>query len=176
MPPAGTNGRSLEDTQQAATHYVNADPKNRFLMPFGLKSKPGENYFDLFREALLEVLGLANPPKRLWLVAGSGFILNVLHSIWPSTMFMIVQVGKRVWPDQYEDKKAQLFVAPEKFGEMALQQPPFPTVPWYDAKLWQFAVENWEEGDAIWNVGAVPENPLLAAQNTIRMINEIEVS
>jgi hypothetical protein len=66
--------------------YVAADPENRALMPFGLRGKPGEANFDLFQEALMEALGLAQgqgqgprqvtlhqAPKRLWLVAGRGF-------------------------------------------------------------------------------------------------------
>ena len=30
----------------------------------------------------------------MWLVSGSGFILDVLHSIWPRTKFMVVQVSE----------------------------------------------------------------------------------
>ena len=92
-------------------------------MPFGLRGKPGEANFDLFQEALVEALGLGQgqgqgqmtvhqAPKRLWLVAGSGFLLDVLHSIWPTTEYMVVQVGKRIWPDQLENKTHQLFIAP----------------------------------------------------------------
>ena len=39
--------------------YVAADPESRALMPFGLRGKPGEANFDLFQEALMEALGLA---------------------------------------------------------------------------------------------------------------------
>jgi hypothetical protein len=53
------------------------------------------------------------------------------HSIWPDTVYMVVQVGRTVWPDQLENKKHTLFVAPERFGDTAATQPPYPTVPWY---------------------------------------------
>ena len=43
---------------------------------------------------------------------------------------MVVQVGRTVWPDQLENKKHTLFVAPERFGDTAATQPPYPTVPW----------------------------------------------
>ena len=46
--------------------YVAADPENRALMPFGLRGKPGEANFDLFQEALMEALVLAQvlrPPQ-----------------------------------------------------------------------------------------------------------------
>ena len=85
---------------------------------------------------------------------------------------MVVQVGKRVWPDQLSDKNAELFVAPESFGDRASSQPPYPTVPWYDAKLWQFATKNWMPGDCIWNVGAVPEDPQELAKKLLKQIRE----
>ncbi len=67
---------------------------------------------------------------------------------------MVVQVGKKIWPDMLEGKKYQLFIAPEKFTENAISQPPYKTVPWYDAKLWQFFEKYNQQGDCIWNVGA----------------------
>ena len=85
-------GRSLADTQADAREYCNGNP-DRYLLPFGLKSSRGELYFDLFREALLEAMppGMA-APRRLWLVGGSGFLFDVLSSVWPDTHLMIVQV------------------------------------------------------------------------------------
>ena len=44
-------------------------------------------------------------------------------------------MGKRIWPDQLEGKRCKLFVAPEHFSDTALRQPPYATVPWYDAKV-----------------------------------------
>ena len=172
FPDPESRGRTLEETQTAARVYAYADSK-RHLLPFGLRGKPGEPNFELFKEALLDCLKEASaPPRRLWLVAGSGFLLDVLHSIWPETKYMVVQVGRRIWPDQLENKHHELFIAPEGFGERALLQPPYSTVPWYDAKLWQFAFKNWNEGDCIWNVGAVPSDPLEAAQNLLKSIKE----
>lgn len=171
FPDPNSRGRTLQDTQKDAAAYADAST-DRHILPFGLRSPPGEPSFDLFREALLESLRGAPPPSRLWLVAGSGFLLDVLHSIWPETTYMVVQVGKTVWPDQLENKSAHLFKAPEGFGDRALSQPPYPTVPWYDAKLWQFAVKNWVEGDCIWNVGAVPANPVEHAKKFLQLITD----
>jgi hypothetical protein len=171
LPDPKSHGRNLEQTQIEATAYAAASP-DRHILPFGLRGKPGEPNFDLFKEALLESLRGALAPTRMWLVAGSGFLLDVLHSIWPETKYMVVQVGKRVWPDQLSDKNAELFVAPESFGDRASSQPPYPTVPWYDAKLWQFATKNWMPGDCIWNVGAVPEDPVELAKKLLKEIRE----
>ena len=141
----------LKVVQKIAKKYV-SKKSNRLLLPFGLRN---DENFELFRKALLEVLKDEQEPKRLWLVAGSGFLLDVLHSIWPNTEFMVVQVGKKIWPDQLENKKHQLFIAPEGFTENAKSQPPYNTVPWYDAKLWQFFEKYNEKDDVIWNVGSL---------------------
>ena len=141
----------LKIVQKIAEKYA-SKKSNRLLLPFGLRN---EQNFKLFREALLEVLKDEQQPKRLWLVAGSGFLLDVLHSIWSETEFMVVQVGRKVWPDQLENKKHQLFIAPESFTETAKSQPPYKTVPWYDAKLWQFFEKFNQKDDCIWNVGSL---------------------
>jgi hypothetical protein len=148
------SGRTLAETQKASKKYVDKD-KRRLLLPFGIKAAQGELYFEVFRKALISALPLNfPPPKRLWLVAGSGFLFDVLHSIFPTTKFMIVQVGRKIWPDQLDGIKSELFVAPETFYETAKYQPPYKTVPNYDAKLWQFVLKHGKDGDFIWNVAS----------------------
>lgn len=147
--------RTLAETQKASQKYADSDKERRLLLPFGLKVPPGEPFFEVFRKVLVQALPEnISPPKRLWLVAGSGFLFDVLHSIFPTTKLMIVQVGKKIWQDQMEGMDCQLFVAPEKFYETAIHQPPYKTVPNYDAKLWQFVLQYGEDGDAIWNVAS----------------------
>lgn len=148
-------GRTLAETQKASKIYADKDKVRRLLLPFGIKSNSGELYFEVFRKALLHALPEnMHPPGRLWLVAGSGFLFDVLHSIFPTTKLMIVQVGRKIWPDQLHGIDCELFVAPETFYEIALQQPPYKTVPNYDAKLWQFVLQHGEHGDFIWNVAS----------------------
>lgn len=148
-------GRTLKETQEAAQRYYEEDTENRLLLPFGLHSKEGELTFNCFVEALQEVLGKIKEPKRLWCVAGSGFLFSVLHHIFPKTKLMIVQVGKKIWPDQLENMDAKLFIASEKFAENAKEQPPYNTIPWYDAKVWHFVKKYGQDGDYIWNVAGL---------------------
>ncbi|CAM9623907.1 unnamed protein product, partial [Ectocarpus fasciculatus] len=156
----GSEYCNLQDAEAKALAYAKEDPENRLVLPFGLRTDRGQHTFELFKKALTScVREFPRAPSRLWIVAGSGFILDVLHSIWPSTKFMIVQVGKRVWREVLEGKNYELFKAPERFGDLGLVQPPYSSVPWYDAKLWQFAVQHGMDGDCIWNVAAVPDNP-----------------
>ena len=144
-------------------------------MPFGLGSPPGTLLFDSFYAALVEALGFHESvikyhPRRLWVVAGSGFLMSVLHHIWPDTEFMVVQVGRKIYPDQLEKIKHQFFVAPEPFADNALRQPPYDTVPWYDAKLWQFVEQHGEDGDYIWNVGKIPKDVELTVREARSLI------
>jgi hypothetical protein len=94
------------------------------------------------------------PPKRLWIVSGTGFLANVLHSLWPTTEFLIIPADISVWSKtDVVDKKHQIFYPNQPFPAETSLQPPYPTIPWYDAKLWQFVLQHGQNGDYIWNVG-----------------------
>ena len=60
----------------------------------------------------------------------------------------------RIQKDGSKTFNATLHVAPEKFWETAISQPPYPSVSSYDAKLWQFVEQHGMEGDFVWNVAA----------------------
>ena len=49
-------------------------------------------------------------------------------------------------------KRSDFYIAPEKFYEKAKLPPPYPSVPEYDAKVWQFVKNHGKPGDYIWNV------------------------
>jgi hypothetical protein len=89
----------------------------------------------------------------MWVVGGSATLLNALYKVFPDTVFKVVQVGKKIWPDQLDLKRTELFVSDEKFTDVAKIQPPYPTVKTYDAKLWKYVLEHGEDGDYVWNVG-----------------------
>jgi hypothetical protein len=98
-------------------------------------------------------------PKRLWLVAGSGTILKALDTIFPNTQFMVVQVGKKIWPDQLHriSKKSPnsiLFISNLTFYQNVPidDRPPYDSLASYDAKLWKFVKQHGQDGDFIWNV------------------------
>jgi len=155
---SNTHGRSLADTQLAAEEYVRADPKSRMLLPFGMDDPLNRQ---LFEEAIREAIPPDLPtPTRLWVVAGSGFLFRVLHNVWPSCKLMITQVGKKIWPDQLQGIDHEFFIAPERFGDNTTILPPYTSLSWYDAKLWQFAKTHGQAGDYIWNVAGLPDSNL----------------
>jgi hypothetical protein len=63
LPDPNSSGRKLEDTQREATDYAAKDSK-RCILPFGLRGKPGEPNFDLFRDALTDSLQGLPVPRR----------------------------------------------------------------------------------------------------------------
>lgn len=166
---------SLRQAEERAQNYVSAEPSLRYLSPFGMRKDRGHPIFELFRSVLMEALCFVQaPPKRMWLVSGSGFIMDVLHSIWPQTKFMIVQVGKKIWQEVLDGKNYELFIAPQKFSEDVednLLPTSYKSVPWYDAKLWQFAIKHGQNGDFIWNVAKIPDDVEKAVSEALRTVD-----
>ena len=152
----------LEYVQEKASQYVKSISTKRgreyiYLLPFGLYTK---DYINTLAEQIKKACPtqlLVNNPKRMWLVAGSSALLNALYIVFPKTFFNVVQVGKKIWPDQIDGKKTKIYISDEKFWEDANEQPPYNTVPSYDAKLWKYVVKYGRNGDYIWNVGGVPD-------------------
>lgn len=143
---------SLKKVQSAAKQYA-SDKKNTYLIPFGLGS---DEFIDILHKQIKDALPkkmIKHPPKRFWLVAGSATILNALYKVFPNTYFNVVQVGKKIWPDQLDETRTTLYVSDEYFTKQAKIQPPYRTVKTYDAKLWKYVLKYGQTGDYVWNVG-----------------------
>lgn len=139
---------SLHDAQQAAQQWCRDN--GACLLPFGLHDSIFMGY--LIGELRKVTANLK--VERMWLIVGSGTLLKCLYHVFPTTYFMVVQVGKKIWPDQYDPARTRVFVAPQKFKNPTSLKPPYPSVLTYDAKIWQF-VDRWaQSGDWIWNVAA----------------------
>jgi DNA modification methylase len=140
---------NLKKIQEIATAYTKKT--NSYQMAFGGDSP---DYVKELCNSLKRALPRGLEPKRIWLVAGSATILKVLYKIYTNTHFNVVQVGKKIWPDQIITERTTLYISDEKFMDVAKHQPPYPTVATYDAKLWTFFKQHGRSGDYIWNVGA----------------------
>jgi len=138
----------LKDLKEAAAKYAKRK-NNRVLLPFGLENS---EFVKRLVTCIKEAWGRKKKPQRMWLVAGSATLLKALHEIFPECHFLVVQVGKKIWPDQLEGIKHNLYISPERFSDDAEIQPPYPTVKSYDAKLWRFVLKNAKDGDFVWNV------------------------
>ena len=144
----------LKKLQEEAKRYHKKNPDS-YLMAFG-GNEP--NYVKELEKSIKKALPKINP-TRIWLVAGSATILKVLYKVYPKAKFMVVQVGKKIWTDQIEPERTTLYVSNEDFRNNAREQPPYPSVATYDAKLWTFFKRHGKSGDYIWNVGKDPYFP-----------------
>lgn len=139
------------------------------VLPFGMNT----NYtVSLYTKAFKPISHLK--PKRLWVVAGSGLILKSLSKVFPDTKFMVVQVGKKIWPDQLPEK-SELFISPLRFVDPIAETPPYDTLLNYDAKLWPFVLKHGQEGDFIWNTASNPK-PANIIQNEMNKIRKLKQS
>lgn len=142
----------LKDVQREAEEYVKGKKQEDkvCLIPFGLG---GDKYVNILADQIKKANTIEIHPKRMWLVAGSATVLNALYKVYPNTFFHVVQVGKKIWPDQMDLSRTKLYISDQKFWETAHIQPPYPTVKTYDAKVWKFVLKYGQDGDYVWNVG-----------------------
>jgi len=95
------------------------------------------------------------PPRRLWLVCGSGTLLQALATVWPDTEFLIVAVGFPVYSDLLTKVKTyKIYRSRYKYNDNVTGKdvPPYQALLHYDAKIWAFVTKYGLDGDFIWNV------------------------
>lgn len=120
--------------------------------------------------------------RRMWLVTGSGTLLRILYALLPDTHFLVVQVGRTIWPEQLARpgavRASDLFIVgkvkpeqlqrtyPGRVIDMKLglpfttslqshKLPPYASVDSYDAKVWPCFLAQGAAGDFIFNVAAL---------------------
>lgn len=122
------------------------------LLPLGFNN---EQFLEIMASQIVKALPKRlkkYPPKRIWVAAGSGLLANVLYRVFPDSKILLVQVGKTIWPDMYDQSRSKLYVSEESFYTWAKEQPPYPTTKSYDAKVWTFVKRFGKDGDYVWNV------------------------
>jgi hypothetical protein len=142
----------LKLLQEKSEEYHAKNPDS-YLMAFGGGS-------ELYKKELEKSLKSAIPktvkPARIWVSAGSATVLDVLYNIFPKSEFCVVQVGKKVWPDQLQLKRTTLYVSDENYVDDAKIRPPYPANGHYEAKLWKYFLLYGKSGDYIFNVAGDP--------------------
>jgi hypothetical protein len=71
-------------------------------------------------------------PTEVWCAGGSGVLGRALSKAWPRASINVVMVGRKAEPVP----GAKHIFFPKPF-EWRAEQPPFPSDPHYDAKVWQ---------------------------------------
>lgn len=146
---------SIKDLDKRANDYVATNPNKICKLPFGFNDES-------FNNAMVKSLCDASKNNinlfnncTIWIVGGSATLLNILYKVFANCenlKFAVVQVGKTIWPDQINEDNTTKYIAEESFNQNAKFRPPYPSVPNYDAKLWQFVTKYGKSGDIIWNV------------------------
>jgi hypothetical protein len=103
--------------------------------------------FDMpeFEAALAESLSDfdVTPYSEIWTVSVTGTLTRAFKCAFPGKIFKTVSVVKDGGPCD--------FTAPEKYHKPAKAPPPYPSCPYTDAKLWQFASKYAAPDALIWN-------------------------
>jgi hypothetical protein len=142
-------GKALQKISITAKKY--SDKNKAYLLPFGMKNKYAVSLYAHYFKPLKNL-----QVKRLWVVVGSGLIMTALHKVFPNAKLLLVQVGKKIWPDQLKGINNTLYVSPYKFYQSMQEIPPYNTLSTYDGKLWPFVLKYGEPGDFIWNTAGNP--------------------
>ena len=86
---------------------------------------------------------------EIWCVGGSGALARALKRAYPDTPVNVINLGTLDFNGGGIDK---VWDASEKWNEPAEMNPPYPSSPYLDAKVWRFIVKHAKPGGCIWNV------------------------
>lgn len=102
-----------------------------------------------FVAALSRIAGqIGIVPEQAWSLAGSGCLTRALQSVWPAADIHAVSMG---FPHA-RTGRAIVHTPLEAACEEAKIRPPYPSAPYYDAKVWHVAQSFGRDGALIWNV------------------------
>lgn len=144
----------LNVTNARARQYVQTDPSNRFLFPIGLEHPSViESIVKVAREQV------SFTPDHVWTVGSSGCLNRGLQQAWPDAEVHVVSVGHAM--DTRSIGRAIFHRSPYKFDKAvkAIEAPPYPSAPTYDAKVWKPMIDWYASHDRpcrvlVWNVAA----------------------
>jgi len=74
-------------------------------------------------------------PDEVWCASGSGVLARGLAKAWPGACRHVLEVGRRLSPDEVDG--ATIHKASVPFSKPEKARPPFPSDPHYDAKAWK---------------------------------------
>lgn len=119
---------------------------NALVLPMGL------NCPEAIEAIRKQASSLPIDPDEVWSVISSGTLSRGLQKAFPNADVYGVQVGKSV--DAKSAGRAKIIECPLAFGKPVKIKPPFPSVPEYDAKAWQYIPKDGKRIRLFWNVGA----------------------
>lgn len=141
---------SMKPCIDAARQYASQSP-DRLFLPLGLDSE--EIISGIVHVCTTQVYPqLKCSPPRVFSVAGSGTLSRGLQRAFPSSEIHAVQTGMKLTPEK--SGRAIVHVSKYAFKQKVkgADIPPYPSLPGYDAKVWEHVLLHGKPGDLIWNV------------------------
>jgi len=133
----------LSVTEKRARDYVAEDPTHRRLLPIGF------DHPTVIASIIRVARSVDIDPSEVWTVGSSGTLTRGLQLAWPKASFYCVRVGHS---GNYG--KSKIYESQYAFNKPTKVLPPFPSAPTYDAKAWEFMLDNASPGAIFWNVGS----------------------
>lgn len=136
----------LNVTMKRARDYAAQKPSERKLLDIGFDDP-------LIVACIANVArGLPIKPKEIWTVASSGTLSRGLQAAFPEARVFAVQIGHALTKENVG--KAKILKSKYKYDQTvsAEDAPPYPSEPYYDAKLWSLVKKRGADGALIWNV------------------------
>lgn len=124
-----------------------ADDNGAFFVPLGARH-------EAVTAALIRTAyAMSYRPKSVAVATSTGVLIRSLQIAWPETIFHSVVVARNL--QEGEKGPAKFWPSPLPFLKDTKYKMPFPSYQNYDAKAFEYAVENGVE--AFWNVASKPQ-------------------
>jgi hypothetical protein len=136
----------LNVTKAKARNYYEEDTVNRRVLPLGLEHPT------VLGSIIKVARSLPIKPTQIWTVASSGTLNRGLQLAFPDVPAFAVEIGHKM--SEYEKGRARTMRSSYAYDQKveASRMPPYPSEPYYDAKVWDFVATSGEKGALIWNV------------------------
>jgi hypothetical protein len=125
-------------TLLSSAKALQENTEHSFLFPLAFDAP-------VFHRSLVQALQSfdCSPYSEIWCASVSGTFSRTLKEAFPHAFIKTVSVVKSDICD---------YTAPEKYHRPALHSPPYPSCPYTDAKVWQFARKHASKNALIWNI------------------------
>jgi hypothetical protein len=136
----------LNVTKSRARKYQEEKPDTRRVLPLGLEHPT------VIASIVKVAQSLNVQPSEIWTVASSGTLNRGLQLAFPDVDCYAIQVGHKM--TDYEKGRAKVLISPYKYDRAVKPEdaPPYPSEPFYDAKVWSFVRDMAKKDALIWNV------------------------
>jgi hypothetical protein len=131
---------------QKAVEWANKN--DGFFVPLGLRH-------ELATAGIVHAASKIEEPEEVYVAISTGVLARALQIALTKAKFMCVAVARNL--KDGELGRADVISDPLDFYVEEKQQPPFPTVKTYDAKVWKYIPKNTGRNILMRNVGADPK-------------------